>query len=317
MPKFGVVIPYFQRRPGILSATLASVSKQDVKAPVRIIVVDDSSPVPAEQEVTQVNFPANITIQVIRQPNAGPGAARNRGIDALADADYIAFLDSDDEWLPHHLSSALLAFEYGFDYYTAETEEGGSGFKMHADFFNGTLPLRPHPAAQWANELIEPLINFTVRGPVSGSSTFVVKRELIGDTRFSSKLRTAGEDGLFTTTLAAKSPRVMVSTRTDVILGKGVNIFSEGTWGDRSGTLRAIYFLRSRILMRPIVHSFKEAESEVEKKILKARQELWKSVFANIRRGNFPWAQFISTVRFDPALLAAAPRAVIDMALRR
>ena len=213
MSVFGVVIPFFQRRPGVLASSLESVAGQDVGVPVRVVVVDDSSPVRAEQEVARVSFPSNFSVEIIRQANAGAGMARNRGIDALADVDYVAFLDSDDYWASYHLSSALLAFDYGFDYYTAETEDGGSGLRYLSHFFKDGLPLRPAGFAPWANELTEPLIDFTVAGPISTSSVFVVRNSLIGPTRFDPSLRTAGEDGLFRTMLAATSPRTLVSDR--------------------------------------------------------------------------------------------------------
>jgi cellulose synthase/poly-beta-1,6-N-acetylglucosamine synthase-like glycosyltransferase len=39
---------------------------------------------------------------VVTQPNAGPGAARNRAI-RMSDSPFVAFLDADDEWMPHKL----------------------------------------------------------------------------------------------------------------------------------------------------------------------------------------------------------------------
>lgn len=314
---FGVVIPYFQRKKGVLTATLRSVAQQDVEVPVNVVIVDDSSPVPAEAELEDVVFPENFSVKVIRQPNGGPGAARNRALDALWEADFVAFLDSDDFWQPYHLSSALQAFEHGFDYYTAETVEGASGYRMHADFFKGALPLTPHPSAPWAQELTRPLIEFTVAGPISGSSALVVRNALIGETRFCSRLRTAGEDGLFTTTLAAKRPRVMISSRTDVVRGKGVNIFTEGDWGSASSTRRAAFFLQSRLLMRPLVADFPVARSKVEVAIAMARKQLWKCVFANLRRGAMVPSAFFGAVARDPLALLAAPSAVIESIRRR
>ena len=44
------------------------------------------------------------------QENRGPGAARNRGIE-LSHGALLAFLDADDEWLPHYLQTGVAAME--------------------------------------------------------------------------------------------------------------------------------------------------------------------------------------------------------------
>jgi glycosyltransferase involved in cell wall biosynthesis len=71
-----------------------------------IIVVDDGS-----EDKTEVLLKEQYpTVRVISQANAGVSAARNRGIEA-ATGDWIALLDSDDEWRPQKLArqSALLS----------------------------------------------------------------------------------------------------------------------------------------------------------------------------------------------------------------
>ena len=71
----------------------------------RIIVIDDGSTDEGPERVWQFN---DDRIRMIQQENAGPGAARNRGI-AEATAEYVAFLDADDEWYRWYLENALNA----------------------------------------------------------------------------------------------------------------------------------------------------------------------------------------------------------------
>ena len=67
----GVVIPYFQREPGILRRALASVLRQRGVEQVAVVVVDDASPVPASAEVaslgeTQARRNADLRTPVIQ-----------------------------------------------------------------------------------------------------------------------------------------------------------------------------------------------------------------------------------------------------------
>ena len=62
---------------------------------IEVIVVDDGS---TDDTMARL-APYGTRIRVIRQENAGPGAARNKGI-AASSGGLVAFLDSDDLWLP-------------------------------------------------------------------------------------------------------------------------------------------------------------------------------------------------------------------------
>ncbi|HEX4301898.1 MAG TPA: glycosyltransferase [Rhizomicrobium sp.] len=96
-PFFSVVIPVYNRA-DCLGAALHSVLAQD-DPDFEIVVVDDGSRDDPKAVIAGIADPR---IRYIRQDNAGGGAARNRGILAAV-GDFIAFLDSDDVFLPHHL----------------------------------------------------------------------------------------------------------------------------------------------------------------------------------------------------------------------
>jgi hypothetical protein len=90
---FSVVIPSYNRKE-VIAATLDSVLAAN-SDDIEVIVVDDGSTDGTLELLA--NYERYITI--LRQPNAGPGAARNLGA-KHARGDYLAFLDSDDLWFP-------------------------------------------------------------------------------------------------------------------------------------------------------------------------------------------------------------------------
>ncbi len=94
--QISVVIPSHNRK-HTLERALQSVFQQN--SPVdEVILVDDGSTDGSEGLVEQA-FPS---VQILRQPNLGVSAARNRGIEA-ARFEWVALLDSDDRWLPEKI----------------------------------------------------------------------------------------------------------------------------------------------------------------------------------------------------------------------
>jgi glycosyltransferase involved in cell wall biosynthesis len=98
-PRFSVVIPVHNRAASV-GATLASVREQSFKD-FECIVVDDGSDDGAALEAA-VRTLDDPRFRYLRRANGGGGAARNSGTLA-ARGDYIAFLDSDDLFLPRKL----------------------------------------------------------------------------------------------------------------------------------------------------------------------------------------------------------------------
>jgi glycosyltransferase involved in cell wall biosynthesis len=99
--RIAVVIPVY--RAIYLADCLASVFAQ-TRPPDQVIVVDDGSPDVGEVAGAVAPYEGRVT--VLRQENAGAGAARNLGI-RHADAELIAFLDADDLWCPELLQRQL------------------------------------------------------------------------------------------------------------------------------------------------------------------------------------------------------------------
>lgn len=106
LPAYDVVIPCFNRA-HVVADAVASVLAQD-HAPSRVIVVDDgSSDRSAAVIVEAADAHDRLVVASLLPRNVGASAARNVGA-ALCRSPWIAFLDSDDVWLPG-AARALLA----------------------------------------------------------------------------------------------------------------------------------------------------------------------------------------------------------------
>ena len=111
-----VIIPTHNRAHTIGRA-IESVLKQSL-SPAEVIVVDDGS-TDDTAELIQHDFP---DCRYLHQQNQGVSSARNSGISA-ADSEWLAFLDSDDEWMPDKLATQAAALECNPDVHLCHTEE--------------------------------------------------------------------------------------------------------------------------------------------------------------------------------------------------
>lgn len=107
MPKISIIIPTYNGSKYI-SSSINSVLNQTYKD-WELIIIDDGSTDNTESVVKEIIGLSPLSIRYIKQENRGPNAARNVGL-TLSAADFVAFLDSDDVWLPEKLEKQISLF---------------------------------------------------------------------------------------------------------------------------------------------------------------------------------------------------------------
>lgn len=195
-----VVIPAYDAAWSIRD-TLRSVQSQTHRA-LRVVVVDDGSPEDLRPVVGPL-MEEDPRIALVRQPNAGLAAARNRGL-AEADTPFVAFIDSDDLWHPDFLARLVAALE----------AEPGAPFayahSLRFDRDNRVLPL-----ARWAFEPRHDLVGLLALNTVGSGSASVFRTEAIRaaggfDPSLRERDAEGAEDWKLSLRLAARAPPVLV-----------------------------------------------------------------------------------------------------------
>ena len=310
-----IVIPFYQRTPGILARALDSVLTQDLPPGIRVIVhiVDDASPLPAESELASLEPVPGITTCVTHQVNSGPGGARNRGLDlAESDgADFVAFLDSDDIWLPRHLRDAMTALDQGYDFYCCDNSREGA-----FELFSQDVPLLSdggRALAARATWLADgPVLGFPahalddefVTGYLSHTSTVVLRGSRLNGLRFDPELRSASEDRMFWLSYVVSGAPVVISWRCNVVCGKGVNIFFAANDWNAPATLERIgcQLLFALKLLRMPGMTPVRTEFAVDRARTKRRAYSFLFLRTLLRGHRPPTASFGRLLRHDPLL---------------
>lgn len=160
--KISVVVPTYNRRE-LLKRALLSVYSQTL-LPTEVAVIDDGSTDGTEamirREFPQVNYYCQL--------NQGVSAARNLGIQQ-ATGDWLAFLDSDDEWLPEKLSNQKAALTVNPEYRICHTEENW--------IRNGTLVDVPKKYAKTGGRIFSHCLPLCAMSP----STVLIHRSVFAD----------------------------------------------------------------------------------------------------------------------------------------
>lgn len=307
-----VIIPFYQRNAGLLETAIRSVLAQRDIDGVRIVVVDDSSPVSATSEIARLENAPRFPISVVVQSNAGPAAARNRGLDSLGALDAgirrVAFLDSDDVWHEDHLAHATWALDQGFDFYFANLRQPGQ--EVGAFERAGRLDLNDHqrldqsrPLFAYRGEMFDQIIT----GNVIGTSTVVYDFDRFREQRFDDAFFSAGEDYLFWIACARAGARFCFSSAIEARYGYGVNVYSGSGWGTDGFLDRVQNEMRYR---KRLLQYDLSAEQRVfvEQKIATLRIEFASDVIHRLTHRRGVSREILKAqLRIDPQTLAVIP----------
>ncbi|OOG75070.1 GalNAc(5)-diNAcBac-PP-undecaprenol beta-1,3-glucosyltransferase [Ensifer sp. M14] len=309
MAKLTIIIPYYQKEPGILRRALKSVFAQTFQD-FHVLVVDDQSPYPVDEELAPLSEIMRERITVVRQANQGPGGARNTGLDHVPhDAEYVAFLDSDDIWTPDHLKNAYQSLtRFGADCYWASIS-GGDAFYYHfgiADLLKSDtcIRLQERPLVVEIPDLSQAMLR---NWSFLHLSCMVIGRALFENIRFDAALRLAAEDVLFFCDCVLAARRVVLCDAAGAERGEGINIFhsidndSPEFLQQQFNTFVALETLESRFSRRP-----QEIASIRSYQHTARRQALW-SQARRLRRKQAPQLRLLARwVWRDPKLLQSA-----------
>lgn len=169
-----------------------------------LIVVDDGSTDHTKERVEQLRDGIQQPLRYVYQENQGAYGARNTGLD-LARGGYIAFYDSDDYWLPHHLQDCATALEANpqvdWVYGASRLVEHATGKELspHSFYVAGTprplLQLRSRGAGRLRIIEDPDAVRCQIlHGLYCGLQNSVIRRNVFASYRFATQFRNEAED---------------------------------------------------------------------------------------------------------------------------
>ncbi len=213
----GVVMPLYNKQATVVRAVEALLA-QTIK-PRRIVVVDDGS----TDDSLRTILPYSGAITIVSQSNAGPSAARNRGIQEL-DTEWVGFADADNCWHANRVAAVkrMIDLNPDLDWLT------GRYHRISPD--GGTSSLPPAlGAGKEAGEVVDYFqwVDTGISG-VHASETLLAKRRLLEDVGGFDRSLRCHEITRMYLALAIKSPRVGVvgPTTVDIYFDRDDSLYS-------------------------------------------------------------------------------------------
>jgi succinoglycan biosynthesis protein ExoW len=314
--RIAVIIPYYQNKEGLLKRAVESVKNQVISEGIDLIVVDDSSPRPAGQELSDWDPGPGVRLKIIEQPNSGSGKARNVGINNIAyGIEYIAFLDSDDYWEENHLRFAMKAFDAGADLYFSDLlyEDNRKQLGHLEEMCNGLYELFDSGNSLWysTGNALQMLI---VYGQVQ-TTTVAYRYKQFKSIRFPHDFYRCGEDAAFWLQLAIGGARAIFSTNVEAFGGSGVNIFSDNVWG----SVKQVHITSDAIRYRKhCIQSLSLCEEAIRlsrEKLALARQAMMRQLLYHTRRGAISLCS--KQILDDPLTLVYLPSIIMSILMKK
>lgn len=318
----GVVIPHFQRKPGLLAAAVRSVFVQTIASRAIVVIGDDSSPIPAEDELATIPDLPRDQVIVVRRPNGGAGAARNSAMDALpASVRYVAFLDSDDAWRPTHLENAMRALDAGFDCYFSNFI--GVGYPDQGHFERiGSLRPQDHPVVDVQHRihaLAVSVLEHTVSdgGGLIGTPTVVYRYHRFPQLRFREEFYN-GQDFFFWMDLGQLGATWAFTFEIECDNGTGINIYQASGWG----TEKSLQRLRNELFVWTSVERFYPLTPAMRRAnrttIRNLQRDVGKDLLHRLRhRKPMPFRLVRDVIAMAPSTIAVAPLGALRGVLSR
>lgn len=205
-----VIIPVYNAEESI-EKCLDSIKNQTWKGEFEIIVINDGS-ADRSGEILENYRKKNpeMPIQLINQENGGVSKARNTGL-KIAKGDYIALLDSDDEWLPEKTEKQMKYLQnsdFGVDFITSLWNDEKVSF----------------PYAIGGNGLVAINLNKLLFKVTGQTSTAIFKRKILENTGFFDERQRYSEDANFWMRISENNSMFLLPEKL-VIAGNGKKSF--------------------------------------------------------------------------------------------